>query len=63
MAAKISPDNNNEATVLPCEGKLVFDTRKQAQDTATAVAYQRGAKLKPYKCGHCALWHLASDYQ
>jgi hypothetical protein len=48
---------------LPCADKLTFDTKAQATATATAVAYQRGSKLKPYICQHCKLWHLASDYK
>ncbi len=46
----------------PCSDKLAFDSKKQAQDAANVAAFQRGAKLKVYKCKHCALWHLSSDY-
>ncbi len=48
--------------ILPCAGKLTFDTKKAAQATATTAGYQRGAKVQPYKCLHCNLWHLATDY-
>jgi cytochrome c5 len=51
----------NEET-LPCIDKLVFDNRKAAQDTANTAEYQHGAKVKPYQCQYCHLWHLASDY-
>ncbi|MBA2279177.1 hypothetical protein H0V99_01925 [Candidatus Saccharibacteria bacterium] len=47
-------------TQLPCADKLVFDTINQAQATATTAQYQHGAKVKPYKCQHCKLWHLSS---
>lgn len=55
--------NMNEDKQLPCTEKLVFDTEKQATGAAVAVGYQRGTKLKAYKCKHCGLWHLASHYQ
>jgi hypothetical protein len=48
---------------LPCADKLAFDTQQQAQATATTAAYQRGASVKPYRCRHCGLWHLASKYE
>ncbi|HYH74676.1 MAG TPA: hypothetical protein VD735_01820 [Candidatus Saccharimonadales bacterium] len=47
---------------LPCADKLVFDTKVQAQAAATVAAYQHGAKLRPYVCRYCSLWHLSSDY-
>ncbi|MFZ1323769.1 MAG: hypothetical protein WAQ57_01250 [Candidatus Saccharimonadales bacterium] len=51
-----------EEPKLPCDGKLAFDTRAQAQAAATTAAYQRGARVAPYKCTQCSLWHLASKY-
>ncbi len=48
--------------VLPCGDKLAFDTRREAQATATTAQFQRGAQVKPYKCQYCSLWHLSSDY-
>lgn len=54
--------SEDQSDGLPCQEKLTFDTKKQAQDTATTAAYQHGTKLKPYQCQHCRLWHLASDY-
>lgn len=50
----------HEEPALPCADKLVFDTPKQAQATATVALYQHGTKLKAYKCQYCALWHLSS---
>lgn len=50
----------DEELALPCAGKLVFDSRKQAIGSAVAIRHQRGTKLKPYKCSHCGLWHLSS---
>lgn len=55
-------DNSEFEDVLPCAGKLAFDTKREAQATATTVEYQRGAKVRPYKCRYCQLWHLSSDY-
>lgn len=51
---------DNEAKELPCKDKLVFDSKKEADNTALAVDWQRGASLKSYKCKHCGLWHLSS---
>lgn len=48
---------------IPCVDKLAFDTKKQAQDAANVAAFQRGTKLKVYKCRHCELWHLSSKYE
>jgi predicted ATPase len=55
-------DTQEGETTLPCSDKLAFDTRLQAQATATTAAYQHGSKVTPYKCAHCQLWHLASTY-
>lgn len=46
--------------LLPCADKLVFDTRREAQAAATALRWQKGIKLKAYKCRDCGLWHLSS---
>lgn len=51
---------NDEPKPLACADKLAFDSRAQAVGSAVAIKHQRGAKLKPYKCAHCSLWHLAS---
>ncbi|MDQ3065120.1 MAG: hypothetical protein M3Q36_02515 [bacterium] len=45
-----------------CAEKLEFDTFDQAQASATTIMFQRGIKLKAYRCKHCKLWHLTSDY-
>jgi hypothetical protein len=45
-----------------CKDKLVFDNKNQAKTAASVANYQRGTKLKAYKCPDCGLWHLASDY-
>jgi hypothetical protein len=46
---------------LPCDGKLVFDTQKEADTAANVAEYQRGIKLKSYRCRYCGLWHLSSQ--
>lgn len=46
----------------PCQDKMSFDTRKEAEKTAIVAKHQHGTNLKVYKCKHCSLWHLASDY-
>lgn len=50
-----------EAEPLPCAEKLSFDTKGEAEATAAAVDWQRGAKLKAYKCRYCDYWHLSSQ--
>lgn len=50
-----------ENSELPCVGKMVFDTRKDAQSTGLAADWQYGAALKAYKCRFCHLWHLSSQ--
>ncbi len=55
-------DDIEEPTALPCEGKLAFDTKKQAEASAVVADYQHGTKLKVYVCRYCGLWHLASHY-
>ena len=53
----------DESNLLPCSEKLCFDTQKQAATAATVAQHQHGTKLKVYKCKHCNLWHLASNYE
>ncbi len=48
---------------IKCSEKMVFDTKKEAEDSLAVVEYQRGIKLKAYKCKGCKLWHLASSYK
>lgn len=47
---------------LPCSDKLAFDTQEQANAAAVKANWQHDARLKSYKCSHCGLWHLASNY-
>ncbi len=47
---------------LKCQEKLVFDSQKQANATATTLNYLKSAKLRPYKCKNCGLWHLTSSF-
>jgi hypothetical protein len=53
----------DEPAALPCAGKLVFDTKQQADVAANVAQYQRGIKLRSYVCRYCSLWHLSSDYR
>ncbi len=50
----------NEPEVLPCDGKLAFDTKRQAEAEATATQWRHGSLVKAYNCKYCQLWHLAS---
>ncbi len=49
-----------ESKVLPCDGKLIFETKEEAEGSAVAIDWERGIKLKAYLCRHCNLWHLSS---
>lgn len=50
----------DEADVLPCADKMVFDTKTEAAATGLAADWQHGAQLRPYKCRYCHLWHLTT---
>ncbi len=50
----------NSDDQLPCADKMSFDTQKEAQATATVARHRYGGSVKPYRCTHCNLWHLAS---
>lgn len=45
-----------------CDDKMAFDSKKEAENSAVVTEFQRGTKLKVYKCRECNLWHLSSDY-
>lgn len=51
----------DEPRALSCADKLAFDSQKEALDQARVIEWQRGNKLKAYKCRHCQLWHLSSN--
>jgi hypothetical protein len=50
----------NDNSELPCQDKLAFDYRKQAEAAAVVADYQHGTLLRPYRCQYCDLWHLTS---
>lgn len=60
MAKLVYLKTMEEVAPLPCVDKLVFDTKKQAQDMAVSVEWQHGTVLKAYQCQYCHLWHLSS---
>lgn len=41
---------------------MSFDSKIEAENTASVTEYQRGIKLRVYKCLQCQLWHMASNY-
>jgi hypothetical protein len=47
---------------LQCQEKLVDDTKNEASAAATTLKWQKGIKLRPYKCRRCGLWHLTSQH-
>lgn len=59
----MKPFSDTEESAMPCADKIAFDTKKQAQATATTAAYQHGSAVQVYLCKHCELWHLASLYK
>jgi hypothetical protein len=46
---------------LPCKDKLVFDTKLQADATATVTRHYHGTVVRSYRCRYCQLWHLSSS--
>jgi len=52
----------NKSDPPPCEEKLTFDNSREAKAAVATLKWQRGTKLKAYKCTHCKLWHLTSNH-
>ncbi|HEX8182626.1 MAG TPA: hypothetical protein VF575_03420 [Candidatus Saccharimonadales bacterium] len=50
----------DEEPELPCNNKLAFDTKREADASANVVKYMHGTTVHAYKCKYCHLWHLAS---
>ncbi len=46
---------------LPCANKIAFDSRQQAEATATTSEYWYGHRLHVYLCRYCHLWHLSTS--
>ena len=53
---------DDEPVALPCDDKLAFDSKKDAEATANVAHYRYGNKLRAYVCRYCGLWHLSSNY-
>ena len=46
----------------PCSDKLAFDSREEAEATATVAQYRYGGTPpKAYACRYCGLWHLSTS--
>ncbi len=58
LPSSFPPSNDGP---LPCADKLVFDSRQEANVAANVAQYQRGLRLKSYRCRYCALWHLSGQ--
>jgi len=52
---------SDDTKILPCDGKMAFDSQAEAEANALAVEWQHGGALKVYRCKHCSLWHLSSS--
>jgi len=48
---------------LPCADKMAFETPEAARATGTVSEWRYGGKLKVYRCKHCRLYHLSSNYE
>lgn len=44
-----------------CSNKDFYATKEEAEVAATYCYYQRGVKLKVYKCSVCEGYHLTSQ--
>lgn len=40
-----------------CKGKRKFDSEDDARIAAKELRKRVGARVKPYLCGHCQMWH------
>lgn len=47
----------------PTPSKRSWPTYATAKQSASILAKHKGAKLHPYKCRGCKLWHLTSQAQ
>ncbi|MBL8121906.1 hypothetical protein JNM87_04120 [Candidatus Saccharibacteria bacterium] len=52
--------NMVDETKLPCADKLVFETRRAAETTATTSHYWYGSRPHAYRCRFCTHWHLST---
>jgi len=49
-------------TDLPCQDKLPFKTKEEAEGAAVLAAHRYGsAKPKVYTCEHCGQFHLSAN--
>ena len=53
--------DDKDEVKLPCADKIAFDTKKQAEATATTSEYWYGRRPHAYRCRHCHLWHLSTS--
>lgn len=40
-----------------CSGKRPFRSLSEAEKAASKTAHLKGARMRPYKCSHCGLYH------
>ncbi len=52
-----------ETEQLACADKISFDAKAQAEGAAVAANWQHDISSKAYKCRHCHLWHLSSNFE
>lgn len=61
---KLKKHSNGKAPIrlwigrCPVHGKLQFETEVAAQKQCKDVRKRTGAKLEPYLCIYCQLWHM-----
>jgi len=61
MGRKETDMNMADETKLPCSDKISFDTKAQAEATATTTHYWYGHRPHAYRCQYCQLWHLSTS--
>jgi hypothetical protein len=44
----------------PCDAKLKFDSKVEAEGAKVYAEHLHGVKLKVYFCRECQCWHLSS---
>ncbi len=52
----------SEIEALPCEDKLRFDSKVEADAMSVSLRHRYDTKYRSYKCRHCGLWHLATNF-
>jgi len=44
--------------ITNCQSKKFYETKTEAENTATYLFHQKGLDLEVYFCQWCSFWHL-----